>query len=578
MIRTPSFRLKLLGAMMLVVAGSAGLTLVTVQRYVEASYRRLSQKQFDQAIASFTAMQEARLEFVKRRCRELGQSVRLRAALVVAAEEGSVDLLYEIAADELRDILDDATFFRFLGPDGQILTPSESAAPTFVGGLAQVWKGLETDLQQVGFLPLPTGSGKIELQEVIVSKVIHPMTDEPLGALVLAFPIPELQRESASGPRQETMLLGFFLDERLFARPQVIEHAHLGTLESELRRVADRGSVQGDFFLSLGEEPFRVFYRVPNAESMLRRAYQVCLYSLADEYRDRRELRFAVLGFAALGLAGAFGLATWLSRGLSAPIRDLVAATGEIQRGNLAVQVKVRSGDEIGRLTSSFNDMTMGLAQKERYRNILNMVTDEKVAQQLLAGTTVALGGERREVTILFCDIRGFTELSAPMPPEEVIDMLNDHMTILTRVIKEHNGVVDKFVGDCVMAVFGAPFSHSDDVVAASRCALRMVEERQRLNLSSRYRLQIGIGMATGTVVAGCMGSQDRLNYTVLGERVNLASRLLGKAGPMQIVIDSTTRERLADSARVEALEPLELKGFEGKLPAFLLIEVARAA
>lgn len=579
MSRKPSFRLKLLGAMMLVVAGSAGLTLVTVQQRVEESYRRLFQKQFDQAIASFTAMQEARLEFVKRRCRELGQSVRLRAALVVAVEEDSVDLLYESAADELRDVLGDASFFRFLGPDGQILTPPDEGAATTIGaGLAQVWKRLETDLQQVGFLPLPTASGRIELQEVIISKVIHPMTEEPLGALVLAFPVPELQLQPAAVSRQETMLLGFFLDGQLFARPRVVEEARLDILKSELRRVADRGSVQGDFLLSLGEEPFRVFYRVPNPGSPLLRAYQVCLYSLADEYRDRRELRFAVLGFAALGLVGAFGLATLLSHGLSVPIRELVAATGEIQRGNLAVQVRVRSDDEIGRLSSSFNDMTLGLAQKEKYRNLLNVVADEKVAQRLLEGTTVALGGERREVTILFCDIRGFTELTGPMPPEEVIDMLNEHMTILTRVIKEHNGVVDKFVGDCVMAVFGAPFGRDDDVVAAARCALRMVEERKRLNLSSRYNLRVGIGMATGDVVAGCMGSQDRLNYTVLGERVNLASRLAGKAGPMQIVIDSTTRERLADSALVEALEPLQLKGFECKQPAFRLMEVARAA
>ena len=155
---------------------------------------------------------------------------------------------------------------------------------------------------------------------------------------------------------------------------------------------------------------------------------------------------------------------------------------------------------------------------------------------------------------------------------------MNGHMRSLTRVIKEHNGVVDKFVGDCVMAVFGAPFSRDDDAVAAARCALRMVEERERLNLSSRYKLRIGIGMATGPVVAGCMGSKDRLNYTVLGERVNLASRLAGKAAPMQILIDSTTRECLADSVVVEALEPLQLKGFEGKLTAFRLMDVARAA
>jgi class 3 adenylate cyclase len=573
-----SFRRKLLGAMMLVVAGSAGLTLATTQRRIEATYRRLSQQQFDQAIASFTAMQDARLEFVKRRCRELGQSVRLRAALVVAAEEDAVDLLYESAADELRDVLREASFYRFLGPDGQVLTPSDRFSPGFATSLATVWQGLQTDMQQVGFLPLPTPSGGIDLQEVIISKIVHPVTDEPLGALVLAFPIPVLQPASPAAAQQDQMLLGFFLDDHLFARPLLPQQAHLPVLEAALRDVAERGDSQGDFVLSLDGAPFRVFYRVPNPGSPLLRAYQVCLYSLADEYRDRRELRFAVMGFAALGLAGAFGLASWLSHGLSAPIRDLVDATGEIRRGNLSVQVPVRAADEIGRLTSAFNEMTLGLAQKERYRNLLDLVADEQVAQRLLEGQNVALGGERREVTMLFCDIRGFTERTASMPPEDVIDMLNEHMTILTRVIKAHHGVVDKFVGDCVMAIFGAPFSRDDDVLAAARCALQMVEERQLVNQSSRHALQVGIGMSTGVVVAGCMGSVDRMNYTVLGERVNLASRLAGKAGPMEILIDVTTKERLDGLARVELLEPLRVKGFEGMLTAFRLKEVARAA
>lgn len=577
MSRTPSFRLKLLAAMMLVVTGSAATIVITLQRRIETSYQRLFQKQFDQAIRSFTALQEARLEVVKRRCRELGQSVRLRAALVMAAEEGSVELLYQSALDELRDVLEEASFFGFLGPDGQVLaSPGNSLSIT--PGLADVWAGLEEGREQVGLLPLTGAEGKIHLHEVIVSKVIHPATEEGLGALVLAFPVPELASDAAVEAQHESaMAVGFVVDGRLFARPHVVEDVHLRTLESELRRATAGGNLQGDFLLKLGEEPYRVFYRVPNPESPLPPAYQVYLYSLADEYRDQREMHTTVLGFAALGLLGAFGLATLLSHGLVVPIRELVAATGEIRRGNFEVQVPIRSDDEIGRLAKSFNDMTIDLALKEKYRNVLNLVADEKVAQQLLTGKTVALGGERREVTILFCDIRGFTELTSPMPPEEVIDMLNEHMTILTHVIKAHDGVVDKFVGDCVMAVFGAPFSHDDDVFAAARCAVRLIQEREQLNRSSRYVLRIGIGMATGPVVAGCMGSQERLNYTVLGERVNLASRLCGKAGPMEIVIDSTTRARLADSASVEALEPLELKGFSGQVPAFRLLEVACA-
>jgi class 3 adenylate cyclase len=142
----------------------------------------------------------------------------------------------------------------------------------------------------------------------------------------------------------------------------------------------------------------------------------------------------------------------------------------------------------------------------------------------------ITLGGEVRDVTVLFCDIRNFTQITQGMPPGEVIDMINEHMTALTAVVKEHNGVLDKFVGDLLMAVFGAPIRQENYTFEAARCALHLQAERQKLNETSRHKLQVGIGLATGEVLAGCMGSTARLNYTVLGERVNLASRLCDEA------------------------------------------------
>ena len=156
----------------------------------------------------------------------------------------------------------------------------------------------------------------------------------------------------------------------------------------------------------------------------------------------------------------------------------------------------------------------------------------------------------------------------------EVIAMLNEHMTALTRVVHDHDGVVDKFVGDLIMAVFGAPLSSDKDAHNAARCAIRMVQERDRLNQSTDRVIRMGVGMATGEVVAGCMGSSDRLNYTVLGERVNLASRLCGAAGPMEIVIDDNTRKALGKMARVEDMGTVTLKGFDAPVSASKLVEV----
>jgi class 3 adenylate cyclase len=160
------------------------------------------------------------------------------------------------------------------------------------------------------------------------------------------------------------------------------------------------------------------------------------------------------------------------------------------------------------------------------------------------------------------------------MPPAEVIEMLNEHMTALTGIVKKHGGVLDKFVGDLLMAIFGAPIELGQDTAQAARCALALIRERARLNESSRHRIEIGIGLATGKVVAGCMGSADRLNYTVLGDRVNLASRLCDKARVGEVLVDDNTLAKLGGLAVAESVGELTLKGFSATVPAFQLREV----
>ena len=144
-----------------------------------------------------------------------------------------------------------------------------------------------------------------------------------------------------------------------------------------------------------------------------------------------------MLGFGLLGLAAALVLSLQISRGLSVPIRELVAATSEIQRGNFSIQVPVRTRDEVGRLAGSFNEMASGLELKERYRSLLDLVADKEVAAELLSGG-FALGGELRDVTVLFCDIRGFTALTEHMSPADVVELVNEHMTAMTAVVYEH--------------------------------------------------------------------------------------------------------------------------------------------
>jgi len=181
-------------------------------------------------------------------------------------------------------------------------------------------------------------------------------------------------------------------------------------------------------------------------------------------------------------------------------------------------------------------------------------------------------------VGVLFCDIRGFTSLTEGKEPREVIHLLNEHMTLLTDVAYAHGGTVDKFVGDLIMVTFGAPRPAADDAVRMVRCALAMIGSRSRANDGAVEPIRIGVGCAYGRVVAGCMGSARRLDYTVLGERVNLAARLCSKAPAMKVWVDSGTRMAVGRHARFSPLPPIEAKGFSKPVEAFELSSLEETA
>jgi class 3 adenylate cyclase len=268
---------------------------------------------------------------------------------------------------------------------------------------------------------------------------------------------------------------------------------------------------------------------------------------LAPFDRVRAVQRWAGLG--ALTLATLLGLL--ISRGLVRPVRTLVAATDRVRAGDYEFRVDVPSRDEMGQLADAFNEMLGDLALKERYRGVLDKVVSRDVAEEMLRGE-IRLGGETREVTALFADVRGFTSLSEGLGSQQVITLLNEWFDRAAGVVEAEGGVVDKFLGDGVMAIFGAPMSQDDHPVRAVRAALGMRERVEVLNRErearSRPPVLVGIGVASGPVVAGNMGSQNRLNYTVLGEAVNLAARLCGEAGPGEILVSPATREAVENA------------------------------
>ncbi len=254
------------------------------------------------------------------------------------------------------------------------------------------------------------------------------------------------------------------------------------------------------------------------------------------------EHRMALIGIGALLVALAVGVA--VAQGVTAPVATLVNGMREVLQGNLGHRVAVRRGDEIGFLARSFNEMTGGLEERARIRDVMDKVVSPEVAHELLA-RGLSLGGELREVTVLFADLRDSTALGEQLTPTALLELLNAFLSRMGRAIERERGIVDKYVGDEIMAVFGAPLDLPDHAERAVAAGLGMIAELRQFNAerAPAAALRMGVGIATGTVIAGNVGSSERLNYTVLGDVVNLAARLqaLTKEHDVPLLMNETT-------------------------------------
>ena len=212
----------------------------------------------------------------------------------------------------------------------------------------------------------------------------------------------------------------------------------------------------------------------------------------------------------------------------------------------------------------------------QRQSRILNQYLGKEVAQRLEIGIeNIEQNGERRNLTVMFADIRGFTSFSEKSQPEDVFESLNTYLGAMIPAVIEENGVIDKIIGDEVMAIFGMLPEHSDGAACGLRAAIRMLRAIEGLNRERREQggelLQIGIGMATGPVSLGVLGSQHRKSITVIGNHVNLAARLQGAAGPNQLIVDATTFDEFGDWQENFNHRSIDLKGFSSAVEAYQL-------
>ena len=586
------FRIKLLLAMLAVVGATTAVSLMVALQRVEAANDRLFRSRVNEQLSYRPREQASRLREAHQ---QAGRFVN-QPEVQQAVEELDVGRLYARTRESLASMLADpllkgrgpmnpdqppvihvprnrarvvASHIVFLDEQGEFLLPEEGAG-SFVQTRTQREFRAKLDALHGGLVDLTEpASGYVaisglndtrRLLEVVCLPVEQAGGGRKVGTFIMGFPVS--RRGEQTLDEVSELATGVWVDGALLSgaiaeldQPKVADW-----LRAHAEDVAQDDNAEAPFIQMHGM-PYRVFVAPMDSDPALPKAYKVGLHAWADALAVREEIKAQILGTGAIMGILAVGISWLISLGLFKPVRRLYKATMRLREGDYDVRIPVRSNDEFGKLAAAFNETAEELSLKDKYRDVLNKVTDKYVADRMISGD-VALGGETRGMTVLFCDMRKYTEITQHMSPEEAVLMLNEHMTAMTRVVHEHDGLVDKFVGDMIMAVFGATGSDPTAPERAVACARAMIAERKVLNMMSGRELNVGVGVATGEMLAGFMGSEDRLNFTVIGQGANLASRLCTVAGPMDILVDEATCEAAREGRSAEPLPPMEIKGF----------------
>jgi class 3 adenylate cyclase/HAMP domain-containing protein len=310
---------------------------------------------------------------------------------------------------------------------------------------------------------------------------------------------------------------------------------------------------------------------------------------------DRQFLTITVAAFSVVSLFTALAFGAVLSWSLIRPVRKIDSALARIADGDFDQMVDVPNRDEFGRLTVNLNRTSTRLSTLYSELNSLNQNLEKTIEEQLSQlqrteslrryvsphvadaivseGSRLALTPTRRNLSILVSDIRGFTEMSERMEPEELVDALNQYFTAMTDVVFSHGGTIDKYLGDGILAFFGDPIpfeDHAERAVAAA-FGMRGVLDQLRSKWMLRYEeeLTVGIGISTGYVTVGNIGAENRIEYTVIGNHVNVASRLASGAAPGQILVTERTMAAVRDHCIGTELETITLKGVQRPIRIF---------
>jgi len=288
---------------------------------------------------------------------------------------------------------------------------------------------------------------------------------------------------------------------------------------------------------------------------------------ILEPAKKARRKSFAIAGVA---LGFALFIAWLLSRTLTVRLKRLVGLSDQIATGNFDVQasenVPALFRDEVNSLASAFDHMTTGLRERDKVKSLFTKFHGSSVTEDLLKGEG-DLRGQRKEVLVFFSDIRGFTSYSEKRDPEEVVEMLNEYFAVMVGIINQRGGVVDKFIGDAIMAIWGAPHSTERDAHNAVMACLLMRQGLDELNrrriAAGKEPIMIGMGLHAGAAISGTIGSSERMEYTVIGNTVNTTSRIEAstKSFGTDLLVTEEVVNRVGDGFWLEYVGSAELKG-----------------
>jgi class 3 adenylate cyclase/HAMP domain-containing protein len=287
------------------------------------------------------------------------------------------------------------------------------------------------------------------------------------------------------------------------------------------------------------------------------------------------------IGASILGLL----FAALITRNLVRPVKRLLIGTRAVEQGDLSVRVLVTTTDEIAVLTISFNHMIAELKQKEVIKETFGKYMDPRIVKGILEDQRFSHGGERRLMTVFFSDMEGFTSLGERLTPDGIVKVLNQYFTLMSEQIREFHGIIDKYIGDAIMAFWGPPFT--DGAEHASLACLSALEQYKKLSTFRQMlpdimglrkdlpTINLRMGIATGDVTVGSIGSENSKSYTVIGDTVNLASRLeaVNKEYGTQLLISEETWKMAQDAIEARELDCIQVAGKSEPVRIFELLE-----